>query len=349
LFENAEISIWNEDISAMRQALAGLRQDGVSDLRKYLDDDEQAVWELAALVEVRQVNEATLELFGAESETVMLGQIESTSGSGAIGVFKDVLLAHWNGETVFRSEANFKKLDGTEFPAIMTFRIPESDDEFHSVPVSIIDITDRRRAEEELRRYEVIVASSSDVIALVDKNFTYLAANPAYLRLVGRTTGEVIGYNMSEVLGEKLFTEVVKPNGERLFAGGEVHFQDWIKFPGFEQIRMDVRYSPYLSDTGEIRGFAVIGRDISDHIEAAVKLDAATGRLSAIVEQAGEAIITIDAAQKIQVFNHAAEDLFGFAEAEAKAMNLDDLIPDLLRDAHRKHAAVFWAPARTND
>jgi len=43
------------------------------------------------------------------------------------------------------------------------------------------DITDRKQAEEALRQYEHIVSSSTDMLALLDKRFNYLAANEAYM------------------------------------------------------------------------------------------------------------------------------------------------------------------------
>ena len=76
--------------------------------------------------------------------------------------------------------------------------------------------------------------------------------------------------------------------------------------------------------------------------KATARLSATTGDgACATIKQAGEAIITIDERQDIQVFNRAAEDLFGFSEDAAQEMNLDDLIPELHRAAHRRHVAKF--------
>jgi len=158
LFENAEVSIWNEDFSEALNALDKLRDDGVSDLRGYLNENEHAAIDMAKLVRVVQVNEATLKLFGADSEDRLRNRIDETFGPNAAEVFKDEICAIWEGHKVFRSEATFRTLDGREIDAIVTFQIPETKEGFRNVPVSIIDITDRKMLEEQVRRAQKMEA-----------------------------------------------------------------------------------------------------------------------------------------------------------------------------------------------
>jgi signal transduction histidine kinase/CheY-like chemotaxis protein len=150
LFENAEISIWNEDLSAICDRLGQLRREGVEDLCGYLAENEYVAWELAQLVKVVHVNEATLKLFRADNEAEFLEGIDKTFGPNAIEVFIDELCAIWNGEKTFRAEAAFRTLDGRDLTAIVSIRIPETEEGFRSVPVSIIDITDRKAMEQQL-------------------------------------------------------------------------------------------------------------------------------------------------------------------------------------------------------
>jgi signal transduction histidine kinase/CheY-like chemotaxis protein len=152
LFENAEVSIWNEDFSEVIKSLDELRRDGISDLRHYLTKNPEAGAELAKQVKVLQVNEATLKLFGAEDQDRLLYRIHETFGLDADEVFMDELCAIWDGQRVFRSEATFQALDGREINAIITFQIPETKAGFRSVPVIVIDITERKILEEQVRR-----------------------------------------------------------------------------------------------------------------------------------------------------------------------------------------------------
>ena len=75
-YEHAEISIWNEDMSEVHKALEEFRIEGVEDLGQYLKDNPRTAWDLAVSIRLIQVNEATLKLFGANSEEEFLSQID---------------------------------------------------------------------------------------------------------------------------------------------------------------------------------------------------------------------------------------------------------------------------------
>jgi PAS domain S-box-containing protein len=66
-------------------------------------------------------------------------------------------------------------------------------------------------------------------------------------------------------------------------------------------------------------------------------------RLSAILSIAPSAIISIDAKQRITLFNEAAERLFGYTRGEIIGQPLDVLIPERFHRTHRGHVDGFWA------
>jgi len=136
-----------------------------------------------------------------------------------------------------------------------------------------LDVTDRKLAEEELHQYEHIVSSATDMLALVDQRYVYLAANAAYLQAFAKTSDEVIGRTVAEVFGEEFFTTVIKPRAERCLAGEHIRYQDWFDFPVTGRKYMDIAYSPYLGPDTEPRGFVVSGRDITDRKQAEEERD----------------------------------------------------------------------------
>lgn len=151
LFDNAGVSIWNEDLSRIWGAFEDLRNAGVSDLGAYLQSNEGAARKLAKQVKVRAINKATLKLFGATSESEFLGRIDTTFGPDAVSVFSEELKAIWTKQKMFYSEANFQRLDGGPLSLIITFQIPTTREGFKSIFVSLIDVTERRRLEEKIR------------------------------------------------------------------------------------------------------------------------------------------------------------------------------------------------------
>jgi len=145
--------------------------------------------------------------------------------------------------------------------------------------------SERKRAEDELLRYKYIVSSSTDMLALLNTNFTYLAANDAYVRAFDLTIEDIIGQTVSKVFGEKIFQKVIKPNADRCMAGEAVNYQDWFNFPAYEPRYMDINYYPYLNKDGVIKGFAVSGRDITKRKQAEEELKQLTYDLSERVKE----------------------------------------------------------------
>ncbi|MFM2400387.1 MAG: hypothetical protein RL341_2544, partial [Pseudomonadota bacterium] len=64
-------------------------------------------------------------------------------------------------------------------------------------------------------------------------------------------------------------------------------------------------------------------------------------RLSTIIHNSMDAIITIDEQEKIQIFNAAAEQMFGYSAAQALNMTLSALIPATFRSRHHAHVQHF--------
>jgi len=64
-------------------------------------------------------------------------------------------------------------------------------------------------------------------------------------------------------------------------------------------------------------------------------------RFQGILEIAEDAIISIDSDQRVLLFNHGAEKVFGYAAAELIGKPLDLLLPQRLAQAHQKHVEEF--------
>lgn len=149
------------------------------------------------------------------------------------------------------------------------------------------DITARKVAEESLRRYEQMVSTTPDWMALIDRSYVYRIVNQAYLASNNKSYDQVIGHTVAELLGEAVFMmEEIKPYLDQTLAGETVHFQRWFDFPAVGQRFIDVTYAPYREKDGTISGVIVSGRDMTEvklleeHLQQAEKLGA-IGQLAA--------------------------------------------------------------------
>ncbi len=71
-------------------------------------------------------------------------------------------------------------------------------------------------------------------------------------------------------------------------------------------------------------------------------------RFSGIIQSAMDAIISVDAAQRVRLFNGAAEKMFRCSASEAIGQPLDRFIPPRYRDQHRKDVDQFGRTGETS-
>jgi PAS domain S-box-containing protein len=103
--------------------------------------------------------------------------------------------------------------------------------------------------------------------------------------------------------------------------------------------------SPWLLGSVVVADLLVIGVGIllarREVLRAEERTEATEARLAAIVGSAMDAIITVDAGQRIVLFNRAAEQVFGCRRDEALGSALDRFLPQRFRAAHRGHIEQF--------
>jgi len=170
LFDDAPISLWEEDYSAVKERLAQLRAEGVEDLEWYLDEHADTLQELSGRVRIVDVNRATLVLFDADSKEELLGSLRTILRQDSLGKFREQICALWRGATVFETEMTNRTLLHREVTVSLRLAIPPKyRDSWSKVFVSITDVTARRRAEAALER------SRREQLALKDQLLSHVS------------------------------------------------------------------------------------------------------------------------------------------------------------------------------
>lgn len=102
--------------------------------------------------------------------------------------------------------------------------------------------------------------------------------------------------------------------------------------------------NPDLSFTANLwRRLRAFAADPTDRDRTLADLRASEAKFSGILAIAADAIITVDAEERIVHFNHGAEAIFGYAVGEALGRPLDILIPKRVRVVHHDHLRRFGA------
>jgi len=104
-------------------------------------------------------------------------------------------------------------------------------------------------------------------------------------------------------------------------------------------------------DEACLQTLVTIGNQLGQFIErerGEQALRESEARFSGMITSAMDAVIAVDAAQRIVQFNPAAEQMFGCAAAQALGSPLDRFIPARFREAHRRHIEGFGNTGVTN-
>lgn len=92
------------------------------------------------------------------------------------------------------------------------------------------DVTSRKLVEEKLLLGDRILEASQDHISVVGSDYTYRYVNKAYTDAHGIPASQIIGVNVADLLGTKIFERLVKPNLDKCFSGAEISYESRFSF-----------------------------------------------------------------------------------------------------------------------
>jgi diguanylate cyclase (GGDEF)-like protein len=152
LFECSPISLWEEDYTAIKAYFDTLRAQGVTDFEAHLEQHPETTLHCAGLIKVLDVNQKTLDLFGATSKEQLVASLDQVFRDEMGNHFARELTDLWNGKLAYTREGINYSLSGEPVNIQLDFRVmPGHEEDFGWVLVAIQDITARKKAEEYLR------------------------------------------------------------------------------------------------------------------------------------------------------------------------------------------------------
>jgi len=208
-------------------------------------------------------------------------------------------------------------------------------DEAVSLRGIMVDITERKEAEEELKmseqRYRSLIEQASDPIMITDQNGNFLDVNSTLCELFGYKKEELLQLNIRNIVDRDQLAE--KPIRFDLLIKGE-HV--------FSQRRMIHKNGAIIEVEANVKmipdgSILAIARDITERkkVEDAIRVSEETRRL--IMNSALDAIVTMDKKGFVTGWNCQAEKLFGWTADEIIGQTLyNTLIPHQYRELHKK-------------
>ena len=152
LFEQSPVSIWEEDFSEVYKYLNVLKKKGIEDFADYFGKHPDEVRKCSQMVRILDINEMTIKIFNAKTKNDLITSLGSIFTEGSLQTFIGQLCTIAKGEVRFKGECINKTLDGKLINVFLEFNVvPGYEKDYSRVLISLIDITEQKRAEEDLR------------------------------------------------------------------------------------------------------------------------------------------------------------------------------------------------------
>lgn len=207
---------------------------------------------------------------------------------------------------------------------------------------SIRDITERKQAEEEVRKSQQMLQSVLDTIPVgvfwKDRDSVYLGCNQHFAEDAGlNSPDKIVGKNDYE-LGWKQQAEFYRADDAYVIKTGKpkLNYEEPLITPDGTQLWVRTSKVPLRDLSGNVIGILGTYEDISEQKRAEQTIRTSEKRFRSVVETASDAIITADSSGEITFWNSAAEDMFGYSAAEIIGRSLTSIMPKRYREAHLK-------------
>jgi len=180
---------------------------------------------------------------------------------------------------------------------------------------------------ERERQLAAIVENTTTPIYIKGDDGTYQFVNEAAADLFGLDPERMVGRTDAELFDPDALGDIRAGDRRVLETGESLTAETVTTIDGEERVFLDNKY-PYRDENGELLGVMGISRDITDRKSRERELRQTKERLEAIVEASPDALVAVDLDGTVELWNPAAERIFGWDAEEV----LGDLLPFVPED-----------------
>jgi PAS domain S-box-containing protein len=326
------LSIYFRDITK-RQAAEEKLRDSEERFRNMADHAPVMVWVTEADASCIYLNESWYQFTGQTPATGLgFGWLDAVHPDDQ-KFSHDIFVAANEKQEGFRLEYRLRRKDGSYAWAIDSAQ-PRfgTKGEFLGYIGSVIDISERKEAEEKLQASEtqlrLVTDSIPALISYVDADLRYQFVNKVYTDWFGNQSAQIIGKHISEVIGEAAFQRIL-PTLTRTLAGEKIIYEQTMPYKNGGTRRVETNLIPDADEkTGQINGFYALVQDITERKEAEEKLRETNAVLNAINLNTPTLIYVKDRESRILSANPATCAVIGKTLPEIIGKTEDDYLDD---------------------
>ncbi|MFH1052073.1 MAG: PAS domain S-box protein [bacterium] len=305
----------------------------------------QVVFETDINANLTYANQQAFDMFGYsdkdfENGINVLEVIKSEDRERAKENIKKIM----GGEKVEEREYTALRKDGSTF-SVLIFSSPIfKDNKPLGLRGILVDITERKEAEEALRESEIrfrqVAETTEEWIWEVDKNGMYTYSSPI--------VEKILGYKPEELVGKKYFYDLFSPDVREEFKAGAFNTfarKEAIKSlvnPNLHKdgrtIILETSGLPVLNKDGELIGYRGADSDITERKKFEEALKESEKKYRNVIENIHESLIIEDIEGQLVFANEEFCKIFGYDKSELQSISMLNFVsPESLEEVLTRH------------
>ena len=211
---------------------------------------------------------------------------------------------------------------------------------------NILDITERKQAEEALRALlefrQTLIDAIPNPVFYKDTDHKYIGCNEAFAALVGLSREQVVGRSAYEVVPKEL-ADLWSEKDQDLLDSPKVQiFEFTVRATDGAERTLVNHKAPFFDADGRLEGLIGVMLDITDRKSMERALREREARYKAIFNNAAIGILITDIHGKFVKANSAALEMLGYAPQEFESAQFSDLThPDDLEISTKNFSALI--------
>jgi PAS domain S-box-containing protein len=326
LFHYMPIGLTQVDAGKLIPMFKELRTQGVDSLETYIDGHPEFLSRALEALEIEEVNQHVVNMFGATSAEEMCGPITRYWQPG-LATIRRSIEARYRGEEVFQEETRVARMDGSVMDVVFATARPGAIAD--KSLVGFIDITERKKAEEALhireREFSQLVNMVPGYLWRLTPDGVPNFFNQRLIDFLGLNAGSVNGeggHPLAAVIGAVVHPGDATRMSEALFhsvASGE-RFSMKYRLRRADGVYRWVEGSaePMRDDDGRILHWYGLSHDIDDLVQAEEALRNSKQQLEQMIEAVPFSILSFAPSGEMTYVSKRYQDQAGAPTAQIK-------------------------------
>ena len=362
IFDNSPVPIWEEDFSHAMACIRELPATG-KELAAHFAENPDVLVDIASRIRILDANRAALQIFRASDKQQFIENYADFFCEETMPAFIEFIKKLASGESISDQgvEVIVQPLQGEKRTINLSWSVvPGHEQDASKLWFYAIDITERRRMEDELQRHrgelENLVRERTRDLREAHQRFKIAAeisSDIIYEWTVGDKDIQWFG-NIDAILGyengefdrsfEGWFAAIHPEDRARMSQALDRHFKEGTPYSGEFRVRgkdgswrvwMD-KGVPVFDEAGAVRKWIGVCQDITEMKAAQEVLVRSEQKYRGIFDESVATVYLFDAEKNFIDSNQAGLDLLGYTREELLGMSIPDVDadPEVVLPAH---------------